>query len=50
VTRPAVLHQPVVDLHVQGRDEGVQISVHEGSRLDVGLATPILDTLARFVT
>ena len=30
--RPAVFHQPVVDLHIQCRHEGVQISVHEGLR------------------
>ncbi len=48
VTRPAVLHEHVVDLHVQCRHEGVQGSVHEG--LSVGLATPILDTLASSVT
>jgi hypothetical protein len=27
--RPAVFHQHVVDLHIQCRHEGVQISVHE---------------------
>jgi hypothetical protein len=32
VARPAVFHQHVVDLHVQCRHEGVQISVHEGLR------------------
>jgi len=36
----------VIDLHVQCRDEGVQISVHAGLLLDVWGSTPILDTLA----
>jgi hypothetical protein len=38
--------QQVVDLHVPCGGEGVQGGVHRASKgLDVGLATPILDTL-----
>jgi hypothetical protein len=37
--------QGVVDLDVQCDHEGVQVGVHRASRLDVGLATPIMDTL-----
>jgi hypothetical protein len=38
--------QGVVDGDVQCGGEGVQVGVHRASRLDVGLATPIMDTLA----
>lgn len=37
--------QGVVDLDGQCDHEGVQVGVHRASRLDVGLATPIMDTL-----
>ena len=37
--------QQVVDLDVQCGGEGVQVGVHRASRLDVGLATPIMGTL-----
>ncbi len=51
VTRPAVLRQRVVDLHVFSAVTRVSRSAStRASRLDVGLATPILDTLTRFVT
>jgi hypothetical protein len=38
--------QGVVDLDVQCGGEGVQVGVHRASRLDVGFATPIMDTPA----
>jgi adenine-specific DNA-methyltransferase len=38
--------QGIVDGDVQCGREGVQVGVHRASRLDVGLATPIMDTLA----
>jgi len=37
--------QGVVDGDVQCGGEGVQVGVHRASRLDVGFATPIMDTL-----
>ena len=37
--------QQVVDGDVQCGGEGVQVGVHRASRLDVGLATPIMGTL-----
>jgi len=52
VTWPAVFHQPVVDLHVQCRHEGVQISVHEGlqARRRVSNADPGHPRQLRHVT
>jgi hypothetical protein len=38
--------QGIIDGDVQCDHEGVQVGVHRASRLDVGLATPIMDTLA----
>jgi hypothetical protein len=38
--------QGIVDGDLQCGHEGVQVGVHRASRLDVGLATPIMDTLA----
>jgi hypothetical protein len=38
--------QQIIDTHIECRREGVQVRVHdEPPVLDVGLATPILDTL-----
>jgi hypothetical protein len=38
--------QGIIDGDVQCGREGVQVGVHRASGLDVGLATPIMDTLA----
>jgi len=37
--------QGIIDGDVQCDHEGVQVGVHRASRLDVGFATPIMDTL-----
>jgi hypothetical protein len=38
--------QQLVDCDVQCGGEGVQVGVHRASRLDVGLATPIMGTIS----
>jgi hypothetical protein len=47
---PAAWAEQLVDGDVQCDDEGVEVGVHEASKVDVADATPTLGTLALLVT
>jgi hypothetical protein len=47
---PATRAEQLIDGDIQCDDEGVEVGVHEASKVDVADATPTLGTLASVVT